>query len=108
MREVYAEYLQSNHRRAFRRKVICERRCCENSGSTDRLQVHHLNYARLGRERPEDVSLLCYKCHIAEHVKNATFRRCARSLSPIADTFEEIPDLCPFCLDAALDAMSLS
>jgi 5-methylcytosine-specific restriction endonuclease McrA len=40
---------------------------CESDGCGRRLSfeldVHHLHYLRLGRERPEDVLVLCPMCH---------------------------------------------
>ena len=39
---------------------------CEGEGCgtcTWELEVHHLDYRRLGRERPEDVLVLCPICH---------------------------------------------
>jgi len=32
-----------------------------------RLEVHHLTYANLGREEPDDLIVLCPACHAAEH-----------------------------------------
>lgn len=31
------------------------------------LEVHHLNYERLGAELDEDLELLCKRCHTIEH-----------------------------------------
>lgn len=39
----------------------CER--CGRSHLSARLAVHHLTYERLGRERPEDLQVLCFECH---------------------------------------------
>jgi len=37
---------------------------CENCGiHSDRLELHHTTYARLGHEKDEDLILLCRKCH---------------------------------------------
>ena len=32
-----------------------------------RLEVHHLSYARLGRELPDDLIVLCPACHAIAH-----------------------------------------
>jgi 5-methylcytosine-specific restriction endonuclease McrA len=40
---------------------------CQKCGSRRQLQVHHLTYARLGRERAADLMVLCRTCHAAEH-----------------------------------------
>lgn len=46
---------------------------CERCGRRhQRLELHHLTYARLGRERPTDVELLCPDCHAI-----ADLERCA-------------------------------
>ena len=31
------------------------------------LQVHHLNYERVGNERDDDLILLCHRCHEGVH-----------------------------------------
>ena len=40
---------------------------CALCGSSDEIHVHHTNYKRLGREYPEDLSLLCKWCHAKHH-----------------------------------------
>ena len=40
---------------------------CQKCGDRRRLEVHHLTYARLGRERAADLIVLCHTCHAAEH-----------------------------------------
>ena len=40
---------------------------CENCDERSSLQVHHLTYARLGREIDEDLVVLCRMCHANEH-----------------------------------------
>jgi hypothetical protein len=44
------------------------RRCawCRTRGP---LEVHHLHYQTLGRERPEDVVALCKSCHLRAHAR---------------------------------------
>ena len=36
---------------------------CEECGGRTSLEVHHLNYDRLGCELPGDLKILCYRCH---------------------------------------------
>jgi len=38
----------------------------EGCGGVERLQLHHLHYETLGRERLHDVRILCDTCHEAE------------------------------------------
>lgn len=71
----YVEYLRSEHWRE-RRKGAMERaghRCqvCNSSGPLD---VHHRTYARRGCELPEDLTVLCRKCHETFH-KNGRLAR---------------------------------
>jgi hypothetical protein len=75
----YQEYLQTEHW-AKARKTALERadfkcRVC-NVGDTE-LHVHHRTYQRLGREREEDLIVLCKECHslFHEHGKLAEHER---------------------------------
>jgi hypothetical protein len=49
----------------------CERCGCIPGNAYGGPDAHHLHYATKGRERPEDLMLLCRKCHQAMH--NALF-----------------------------------
>lgn len=40
---------------------------CQDCGTGERLEVHHLTYERFGHERLEDLQVLCHFCHMAEH-----------------------------------------
>lgn len=40
---------------------------CQRCGSTKSLQLHHLHYRTLGRERDQDLEGLCGICHGMEH-----------------------------------------
>jgi 5-methylcytosine-specific restriction endonuclease McrA len=40
---------------------------CEKCGAAFPLQVHHKTYARLGKEGPNDLIVLCVPCHEEEH-----------------------------------------
>ena len=42
-------------------------RRCEKCGRDSDLQVHHLTYVRLGRERMGDLQVLCRGCHEGVH-----------------------------------------
>lgn len=61
----YREYLESPAWRELRYRILTQRgrRCeaCGDRGVT--LQVHHRNYERLGHEEPEDLQILCVRCH---------------------------------------------
>lgn len=60
----YQAYLQSFSWR-FRRwlRLNYAGHKCEKCGRRDRLQCHHLNYERLGKERLSDLQILCTDCH---------------------------------------------
>jgi len=71
----YRQYRRTWHWLRLRQKVW--RRAggvCERCGSTGNLQVHHRTYARLGRERLEDLELLSGGCHLREHRRLAVSR----------------------------------
>jgi len=63
----YRKYLRTSHWKEFRQQLLYERGVCEHCGTTERLDVHHMTYDRLGDEAPEDVSVLCRDCHNEEH-----------------------------------------
>lgn len=64
----YAEYLASEHWSDFRKryKVAGRRMTCLVCGAKP-IQLHHRTYARLGRERFEDVIPVCRPHHEAIH-----------------------------------------
>jgi hypothetical protein len=60
----YYEYLQSTTWRAkaqaAKRRAHYRCWCCSGR---QRLEAHHRTYARLGHERPDDLRVLCHRCH---------------------------------------------
>lgn len=66
----YRAYLRSEAWRVTRRMMLdhAEHRCQVCNG-TQLLQVHHRTYARLGRERFQDLTVLCDACHAKHHDK---------------------------------------
>lgn len=65
----YKEYLQTRHWKSFRYNYLQEHKkiCVFCLKETDYVELHHLHYENLGREKDEDVVLLCYKCHRLLH-----------------------------------------
>ena len=63
----YEDYLRTVWWKALRMQVRKERGRCARCGSAKRLEVHHLNYTRLGREPREDLEVLCRTCHGDHH-----------------------------------------
>lgn len=76
--EGYRVYMKSPEwaqKRKLKLKQVGYR--CQGCGSDERLEVHHLSYARFGYERPEELQVLCHICHAHEHGR-------APSVGPIA------------------------
>jgi 5-methylcytosine-specific restriction endonuclease McrA len=61
-------YLRSPEWKARRREALAvASRRCQDCGSAERVHVHHLTYARHGRELPRDLRVLCSRCHRKRH-----------------------------------------
>ena len=64
----YLKYLQSEAWAFLREKVLIrDRYTCQDCGSHDRLQAHHLTYKRLYNEALSDLITLCRPCHQRRH-----------------------------------------
>lgn len=64
----YDQYLDSRHWQRFREIALDHYGFkCAVCGTKDDLEVHHRSYARRGRERLADVTVLCGKCHATHH-----------------------------------------
>lgn len=59
-------------------------RCERCKKKSRRLEVHHLTYERLGRERDEDLQALCPSCH-----KKADKERARMNRRDVSDGFDE-------------------
>ena len=61
-------YLNSEHWHQLRQKKLAQMGYrCQRCGSSEHLDVHHLNYNYLGNERLFDLQVLCRSCHKLEH-----------------------------------------
>ena len=73
MNENYLSYLRSvewrEKRKEFLELVDNE---CQECGSKEDLQVHHLNYANVGYETEDDVEVLCKSCHEDKELEKGT------------------------------------
>lgn len=68
----YDDYLKTPHWQETRAAAIARAGGkCSMCSSTERLQVHHNTYERLGGERPEDLAVVCRPCHAKHHGKAA-------------------------------------
>lgn len=64
----YEQYLKTGHWEARREKALrLAGRRCQECGSAERLEVHHLSYDRLFQERDGDLIVLCRRCHGKRH-----------------------------------------
>ena len=67
----YAQYLNSWHWSCVRKKALeaAKERCqvCNTGPPETHIEVHHRTYIRRGQEEPEDVTVLCGKCHKRFH-----------------------------------------
>jgi len=64
----YYDYLQSFEWSEIRRELFESRgEKCELCGNLNRLQIHHITYARLFNEDPADLQILCVFCHKRIH-----------------------------------------
>ena len=75
----YREYLESDEW-ARRRAAALERaeHRCQLCNNPELLQVHHRTYERVGRERPEDLIVLCGGCHVRHHGRSPDGSRATR------------------------------
>jgi len=63
-RKRYKRHIGSKQWRATKQRLLLERGgCCERCGREPPLMLHHKTYERLGRERDEDLELVCDACH---------------------------------------------
>lgn len=65
----YLAHLRSPQWRALVDRLMLERGpwCEQCQEFSDRLDGHHLTYARLGHENDDDIALLCRSCHDMAH-----------------------------------------
>lgn len=61
---IYKDYIQSDEWKQ-KSKDAKERvgNRCQVCNGNDRLEAHHRTYLNLGNELPEDITILCHKCH---------------------------------------------
>lgn len=64
----YTEYINSRQWKQRAAAMVARANFrCQRCGSTRTLNVHHLTYEHLGDEWPQDLIVLCRKCHKEEH-----------------------------------------
>lgn len=66
-------YLNSEHWKIVRRQALqAASYRCQHCAKSERLDVHHRTYERLGAEEPGDLEVLCRSCHEQEHEQEAS------------------------------------
>lgn len=73
MNKEYKQYLLSPEWRQKRLKILQRDKCCRACKSESWLQVHHLHYWNIYKEKDEDLLVLCYKCHDELHKMQKSF-----------------------------------
>jgi 5-methylcytosine-specific restriction endonuclease McrA len=64
----YQEYLASPEWQGTRDDALHQaKHRCHICNSRHQLEVHHRTYERIGRERPDDLTVLCRPCHALFH-----------------------------------------
>jgi 5-methylcytosine-specific restriction endonuclease McrA len=65
----YLEYLTTTawRTKAYQAKHRADWRCEYCGRENVALETHHQTYARVGRERPDDLIVLCEECHEQIH-----------------------------------------
>lgn len=101
-REEYIQYLEGEHWKTFSRRIKKERffqceRCRMDEATSKKkyrqgLNVHHKTYKNIGKEKPADVIVLCWACHMGEHGKEHWVKAVERFSMP-----EVKPLGCTYC-----------
>ena len=66
----YSKYLRSNKWRKTRTRILTrDKNKCRHCDSKESLEVHHITYKRIYREKPKDLITLCKSCHMKEHAR---------------------------------------
>ena len=87
----YDEYMQSLAWEEKRQEAICRAgHKCQSCGRTRDLEVHHLHYNTLFDERPEDLQVLCVRCHKIADEQRGRKARYAAGLNTFA--MKKYPD----------------
>ena len=73
MREEYKSYLRSPEWKEKRKEFLeMANYECQDCGSKEHIQVHHLNYDCIGEEEFDDVEVLCGDCHEDKELEKGT------------------------------------
>lgn len=90
----YKLYLKSDEWKRTRRWALDRAgNKCQLCKSGDKLNVHHNDYSRLGKEEPADIIVLCERCHRKHHDKVNKPKRTLRSKKNTIPFYNEIQAL---------------
>jgi hypothetical protein len=65
---LYRKHIESPHWKGLKIMIVAERgSVCERCGKPGPVDMHHVDYGRLGHELPQDLKLYCRTCHFLMH-----------------------------------------
>lgn len=75
-RKRYKRHIGSKQWRTTKQRLLLERGArCQRCGREPPLSLHHKTYERFGRERDDDLELVCEACHPIADVQRARHNR---------------------------------
>lgn len=82
--EWYKNYLKSDQWKLCRKAALIRAGYrCQVCGARHGLHVHHNDYARVGREEPEDLVVLCEVCHSWFHLNRISSGHDVRGINEV-------------------------
>lgn len=75
-KELYSKYLKSKEWKKIRNLVFLQmgKKCCRcNENKT--LEIHHITYKNIFKEKIEDLEVVCKPCHVKIHRKELPFTK---------------------------------
>ena len=86
VRPDYHHYIKSKAWARKRQTLFAARgKKCEICGSGLNVEVHHLSYERLGREKLKDLQIVCGNCHRTTHEDKGAFSELAKEFFQIVN-----------------------
>ena len=71
---IYKDYLKTEYwKRTTNMKKL--NRSCAICGSYKNLETHHLTYNNIGKEKGDDLRVLCHRCHQLVHTLKPLLRK---------------------------------
>jgi 5-methylcytosine-specific restriction endonuclease McrA len=76
----YTKYLKTIHWHNLRTEKLLLNPICEKCQSAINLNLHHLTYTRLGKEKLSDLITLCQSCHTKLHREERKTKKLKRKV----------------------------